>query len=86
MINILVDHILLYRGDVEVKPNVNEVSAIHFLKRDELQSFIDNPKHIISPWFRLIAETMLPKWWDDLEALEIEPDQNEIGEKIQRFY
>ncbi|OQR80817.1 isopentenyl pyrophosphate:dimethyllallyl pyrophosphate isomerase [Achlya hypogyna] len=63
-----VDHILLVRAAVKVNINPNEVAEIRLVARDELESVINDESLLISPWFRLISQTLLPQWWDNLDA------------------
>jgi hypothetical protein len=51
----------------------NEVKNVMSLNRDELDSFVKKMKNDgpgITPWFELIANSLLPKWWDNLNDLE----------------
>eukprot|EP01006_Ploeotia_vitrea_P023081 TRINITY_DN55532_c0_g1_i1.p2 TRINITY_DN55532_c0_g1~~TRINITY_DN55532_c0_g1_i1.p2 ORF type:complete len:263 (-),score=134.55 TRINITY_DN55532_c0_g1_i1:942-1673(-) len=67
-----IDHILVVRKDVEMNLNENEVAAIRYVDQDELkQMFKDQAegKILISPWFQIIAENFLFKWWDDLDTI-----------------
>lgn len=67
------DHILLARGDVELSVNANEVERIEFLSLEDLPAFVADQRHQISPWFRLIAQDLLPKWWRNLDELLAAP-------------
>ncbi|KAJ4459777.1 putative Isopentenyl-diphosphate Delta-isomerase II [Paratrimastix pyriformis] len=62
-----IDHILFFvlpTLSENVHPNLNEVSETMLLKRMDLSEFLKRSD--LSPWFRLIAERLLPAWWDDL--------------------
>lgn len=66
------DYLLFFVGDVEVHPNPEEVSDIKYVTRDELKELLrkadakeDDIK--ISPWFRLVVDNFLFKWWDHME-------------------
>jgi isopentenyl-diphosphate delta-isomerase len=72
-----VDHILLVRADVKLHINDNEVAEVRYVARDELQSVLDDQSLLISPWFRLISETLLPTWWDNLESV-LEKDNEDV--------
>lgn len=71
------DHILLARGDVDLAVNENEVEAIEFIGKDDLETFLADESRAITPWFRLIAQNLLPKWWDNLELLLAAPTDPE---------
>lgn len=64
------DHIIILRSDLVCSPNPNEVEEIKWVSKEELQEFLaDSKGEIIAPWFRLIAERLLPEWWDDLDSV-----------------
>lgn len=62
-----------------VVPNANEVRATRFVTpselRELLQSETPNPSKSdhdairITPWFKLICNNFLFKWWDDLASV-----------------
>ena len=57
--------------DVDVCPNPKEVCATKYVSRDSLATLLkeaDNGSALVSPWFRLLCETVLPMWWDALEG------------------
>ncbi|KAF0705877.1 hypothetical protein AaE_014345 [Aphanomyces astaci] len=62
-----VDHILLVRANVKYDLNDNEVAEVRYVARDELKDVLNDSSLLISPWFRLISEGLLPQWWDDLD-------------------
>ncbi|XP_035449611.2 isopentenyl-diphosphate Delta-isomerase 1 [Spodoptera frugiperda] len=70
------DHVLILRSDVQVKPNPNEIEDVKYVARSKMDSFIANQKDPITPWFKLIHQHMLPYWWDNLHRLKdiAEPD------------
>lgn len=71
------DHILLARGDVDLAVNANEVAAVEFIAKDDLAAFIADDSRAITPWFRLIAEHLLPAWWENLDDLLAAPTDPE---------
>ncbi|KNC85487.1 isopentenyl-diphosphate Delta-isomerase 1 [Sphaeroforma arctica JP610] len=80
-----IDYILFAQCDVEVHANENEVRAYKYVTQDELkdlfrQSETDESVKI-TPWFKLICETLLYKWWDNLACLQKVKDV----ETIHRF-
>ena len=79
------DHILFARAPSGMKMNANpnEVSQLEWVTQDELEIWLsDNPQRsgVIAPWFRLIAENILPEWWGNLDDLPSHAD-----DKIRNF-
>lgn len=62
----LVDYILFLTLAPEFTINPNEVSATKWLSKQELIEFFKDPTSTFTPWFKLIAESFLYKWWDAL--------------------
>lgn len=75
-----IDYILIIRANARVNPNVNEVRDYKYVSKDELKSMFEDPKLVFTPWFKLICESYLFKWWEDLECLE-----ENIGSPIDRM-
>ncbi|CAK4072377.1 unnamed protein product [Aphanomyces euteiches] len=73
-----VDHILLIRADVKYNLNPNEVAEVRYVARDELASVLKDESLLISPWFRLISEGLLPQWWDDLDNVLAKDNENVV--------
>lgn len=65
-----IDYIFIYNSPLELEPNPNEVMETRYVTRQELAEMLEDPNIPITPWFKLIAETFLFKWWDNLEQLE----------------
>ncbi|KAL6961577.1 rRNA processing protein, partial [Sarracenia purpurea var. burkii] len=58
--------------DVNVNPNPNEVADIKYVNRDELKDLLrkadaEEEGLKLSPWFRLVVDNFLFKWWDQME-------------------
>ena len=50
---------------IEINANPNEISEVYWVDENELNDWLkqENPSRgIIAPWFRLIAENILPEW------------------------
>ncbi|XP_059487562.1 isopentenyl-diphosphate Delta-isomerase 1 [Neocloeon triangulifer] len=75
-----IDYILILRGleKEHLLPNQNEVAETHFLGRSDLLDFLNENKDSLTPWFSLIAHTLLPLWWDQLGNLQQVDQQNLI--------
>ena len=61
------DHIICLRADVKPAPNPNEIAETRWVTQAELRELLDSEQ--IGPWFRLIAENLLPAWWENLDGL-----------------
>lgn len=76
-----IDYILFLQKDVTLKPNQNEVSEVKYVGRDEFSKYLGCLKDPLTPWFRLIAHSRLPFWWDNLSTVHLLKDHT----TIQRF-
>lgn len=65
-----IDYILIIKADAKVNPNLNEVRDYKYVSKTELKEMFENPDLVFTPWFKLICQSYLFKWWDDLENLE----------------
>nr|CAB3458231.1 unnamed protein product [Digitaria exilis] len=66
------DSILIIVRDVKLQPNPDEVADVKYVTREQLKELIqkadageDGVK--LSPWFRLIVDNFLMRWWDHVE-------------------
>ncbi|MET4693661.1 isopentenyl-diphosphate delta-isomerase [Endozoicomonas lisbonensis] len=57
------DHILIARATVTLALNPNEVASVQWVSRGELSDLLKDKEVLIAPWFRVIAEQLLPGWW-----------------------
>eukprot|EP00729_Bicosta_minor_P004148 gene4148-15763_t len=63
-----IDYILLIKAKVDAKPNPEEVSDYKYVTQEELKAMMAPSSGLLwSPWFRVIAEQFLGKWWADLD-------------------
>ncbi|CAG2055950.1 unnamed protein product [Timema podura] len=65
-----IDYIMILHRDVTLKPNMNEVSEVRYISRNQLDDFLGNETVPLSPWFYLIANHHLRLWWDNLHQLQ----------------
>ena len=82
-----IDYILFLKSNVTVNPNFNEVKDLRYIGRDELDDFVRKVKEEgsgVTPWFDLIANSLLPNWWDKLMLDRLEEFKNH--EEIYRFF
>ena len=64
------DHVLIVKKDVEFVPNPNEVSETRYISRGELEGLLEDEEEFpVTPWFRIIARSMLTGWWDNIDRL-----------------
>ena len=77
----IVDYILFIQAKVDLKINPNEVQAAKYVSPDELKELFKQKDGLWTPWFRLICESFLFKWWQDLDN-DLEQHKNE---KIERL-
>ncbi|XP_056155059.1 isopentenyl-diphosphate Delta-isomerase 1 isoform X2 [Lampris incognitus] len=76
-----IDYILFLQKDVVVNPDPNEIKSHCYVTREELKEMLEQAKREelkITPWFSLIAETFLFKWWDNLQNLKQFMDHNRV--------
>jgi len=81
------DYILFfkdYSNDIIPQPNPDEIQDIRYVGKDELEIFLQEQKmkncrfNGITPWFNLIATSMLPNWWENIDNLESLKDHTKI--------
>lgn len=76
-----IDYILFIQRDVTVKPNPNEVKSYRYVCQKELKDLIDtsdNKQMLLTPWFKLICNNFLFKWWNKLNDVESQADRKVI--------
>ena len=67
-----VDYLLFIVRDVSVHPNPDEVQDVKYVNREELKELLRKADAgegglKLSPWFRLVVDNFLFKWWDHVE-------------------
>ncbi|XP_006013376.1 isopentenyl-diphosphate Delta-isomerase 1 isoform X2 [Latimeria chalumnae] len=76
-----IDYILFLQKDITLNPNPNEIKSHCYVTKEELKELLkkaDENKIKITPWFKLIADTFLFKWWDNLHNLKQFMDHEKI--------
>eukprot|EP00842_Homolaphlyctis_polyrhiza_P005312 jgi/Hompol1/5782/HPOL_002060-RA len=76
-----IDYIFIFQGPVTLNPSPNEVKSTRYVTKDELKEIFataDEKGILLTPWFRLIVETFLYKWWDNLDKLPALKDAETI--------
>lgn len=81
-----IDYILFAQGDVgEIRPNPEEVQACRYVDEAELLKLMDPSSGLLwSPWFRIIVERFLPRWWSNLHVT-LRSDEMVDVDAIHRF-
>ncbi|CEI87804.1 isopentenyl-diphosphate delta-isomerase idi1 [Rhizopus azygosporus] len=70
-----IDYILFMKADVTLQVNPNEIRDVKYVTAEELEAMFKDPNIPMTPWFKLICNTFLFKWWKQLDTIEsIEPD------------
>uniref|UniRef100_A0A3Q2PUE0 isopentenyl-diphosphate Delta-isomerase n=2 Tax=Fundulus heteroclitus TaxID=8078 RepID=A0A3Q2PUE0_FUNHE len=76
-----IDYILFMQKDVELSPDPNEIKSHCYVSKEELKAMLEKAKRKeleVTPWFSLIADTFLFKWWDNLHNLKQFMDHSNI--------
>uniref|UniRef100_A0A0B6ZI27 isopentenyl-diphosphate Delta-isomerase n=1 Tax=Arion vulgaris TaxID=1028688 RepID=A0A0B6ZI27_9EUPU len=77
------DYILFIQRDVDVAINPNEVKSYNYVSSQELKKLIDTADSqgiLLTPWFKLIAESFLYQWWNKLDHIETQADRESYTE------
>ncbi|KAL3754576.1 hypothetical protein ACJRO7_001769 [Eucalyptus globulus] len=66
------DYLLFIVRDVKVNPNPDEVADIKYVNQEQLKELLRKADAgegglKLSPWFRLVVDNFLFKWWDHVE-------------------
>ncbi|OWF50783.1 isopentenyl-diphosphate Delta-isomerase 1-like [Mizuhopecten yessoensis] len=80
-----IDYILVVQKDVDLCPNPAEVKLCKYVSKEELQKLFgeaDTTGTLLTPWFKLIADKFLYKWWSDLNDLSSHVDHTNIHRMI----
>eukprot|EP00761_Pharyngomonas_kirbyi_P012126 gb/GECH01012153.1/.p1 GENE.gb/GECH01012153.1/~~gb/GECH01012153.1/.p1 ORF type:complete len:241 (+),score=72.33 gb/GECH01012153.1/:1-723(+) len=79
-----IDHILIIqRENVKFEPNPNEIGEAKYVSKEGLKEMMQQSKDPdsgvkMSPWFDLICDNFLYKWWDNLDNLKPFEDHETI--------
>ena len=63
-----IDYILFIKADVDLKINPNEVRDSKYVSASQLKDMFRDESNKFTPWFKLICESMLFEWWDNLNG------------------
>ncbi|KAI1470684.1 isopentenyl-diphosphate delta-isomerase [Daldinia caldariorum] len=74
-----IDYILFIKANVNLNTNPNEVRDTKYVTADELKTLFKDPTLKFTPWFKLICQSMLFEWWENLDSgLEKYSNEQEI--------
>ncbi|KAJ1719839.1 isopentenyl-diphosphate delta-isomerase idi1 [Coemansia erecta] len=76
-----IDYILFVKADVDLDVNENEVMSTRYVSMDEMKEIIATAEEKgtkLTPWFRLIDENFLYKWWAQIDDLDKMKDHETI--------
>lgn len=65
----------------EIKFNPNEVKDIHWVKRDEIKSFLETKEKMgekTTPWLSLMLNNNLLEWWENFEKMRLKGDFDQV--------
>jgi isopentenyl-diphosphate Delta-isomerase len=64
------DYILFVQADLPLKPNADEVADVRHVTSAELKLMMRADSGLSwSPWFRIISQNFLDRWWADLPGV-----------------
>ncbi|XP_015666982.2 isopentenyl-diphosphate Delta-isomerase 1 isoform X2 [Protobothrops mucrosquamatus] len=76
-----IDYILFVQKNVTLDPDPNEIKSYCYVTQEELRKLLEKASQNeikITPWFKLIAEAFIFKWWDNLNNLKRYVDHDKI--------
>ncbi|GAB2256890.1 hypothetical protein Droror1_Dr00022949 [Drosera rotundifolia] len=79
------DYLLFIIKDVKLNPNPDEVADVKYVNKHQLKELCEKADAgeeglKLSPWFRLVVDNFLYKWWDHVESSSLKEviDMNTI--------
>lgn len=66
---------------MDLNINSNEVQAAKYVSPEELKELFKQKDGLWTPWFRLICESFLFKWWQDLDN-DLDKHKNDMIERL----
>lgn len=65
-----IDYILILKSEnPSVNANPNEVKDYKYVNQEQLKQMFKDESLVFTPWFKLICETFLFNWWNNLDNL-----------------
>ena len=78
-----VDYMVFLQKEVTLDLNDNEVAECRYVNQQQLREMVEQDKSdsiTLTPWFRLITNSFLFKWWDSLKDLS--PHKDNLVHKL----
>lgn len=76
------DYVLFMQKEVTLQPNANEVKDCWYASQTQIKELLqkssEDPNTLVTPWFKLIADHFLFKWWASLNDLSHFENDREI--------
>ncbi|KAF7280825.1 isopentenyl-diphosphate Delta-isomerase 1-like [Rhynchophorus ferrugineus] len=74
-----IDYIIIIKKDVQLSLNLNEISEVRYVARDEIDEFLRETDGELTPWVEmLIRNGKLKYWWDNLDRIGDIVDDDKI--------
>ncbi|KPM02972.1 isopentenyl-diphosphate Delta-isomerase 1-like protein [Sarcoptes scabiei] len=75
-----IDYALIIHKDIHIDPDPKEIQSWLYIDRQTIVPYLEEQKrkgNPTTPWFQIILNNFLFKWWDNLEDLDafIEPNK-----------
>lgn len=67
-----IDYILFVKKNVALNPNPNEIKSCKYMSKEEVKELLkkaDSGELLVTPWFKIITDNFLFKWWDNIDNL-----------------
>jgi len=67
-----IDYMVFLQKEVMLNLNNNEVAECSYVNQQQLRDMVEQDKMNsikLTPWFRLITNSFLFKWWDSLQDI-----------------
>ncbi|CAO3644285.1 unnamed protein product [Cunninghamella echinulata] len=69
-----IDYIFFIKANVDLNINANEIRDYKYVTPEELRAMFEDSSVPMTPWFKLICNTFLFKWWSNIDNIEQEKD------------
>ena len=80
-----VDYILIMQKDVTCEPNPNEVQSYRYVNQQQLKELLEQGQRgelKVTPWFQIICDNFLFKWWNSLDSLSAFVDTQVVHKMV----
>ncbi|KAI8067880.1 isopentenyl pyrophosphate isomerase [Gongronella butleri] len=73
-----IDYIFFIKANVDLNVSPNEVRDVKYVTPEELKAMFADESVPMTPWFKLICNTFLFKWWANIDNISAEKDVDTI--------